>query len=294
MDRDRHTDPALELGPRRGLTGQLVAGGPGGQRGQGVGEGPQPGRQALVGLGAGEQRGQRRVPGFGRVLAAQPPQVRHVTLRTAAADHSVTPVSAKISASRRNPRWAATLTAPALRPVSRATASLSSPATTRSMITSACMAGSLATSAITDRVARCSIATSAASSDTGSWSGATSPNGATGRRERRRRSSIARRRAVVNNQARHSGSSPRKATRPRTTCTQVSAATSSAASGTITRRYRSNAGLPSRHNCENASPLPPCAAPSTTSNPSPITAPEYRQPPPPPQQFGHLHTSTTG
>src|SRR5215472_6326070 len=184
MDGGWHTAPGLELGQRGGLTGQLIAGGPGRQRGQGVREGLQPWREAFGRLGYCEQRGEGRIPHFGRILAAQPPQVRHFTLRTGAAAHSVTPASASIWASRRNPRWAATLTAPGLLPVSRATASLSSPATTRSKITSACTAGNCATSAITDRVARCSIATSAASSATGSRSGATSASGATGRRER--------------------------------------------------------------------------------------------------------------
>ena len=52
----------------------------------------------------------------------------------------------------------------------------------------------------------------------------------------------------------------------------------SAAPGTITRKYRSSAGLPSRHNRENASPLPPCAALSTASNSSPITGPSIGSP----------------
>jgi hypothetical protein len=103
--------------------------------------------------------------------------------------------------------------------------------------------------------------------------GSRSSSGEVGRRARRRVSSIARRRAVVNSQARQSDWSPRKPGSPRTTCSQVSAATSSAASGAITRRYRSKAGLASRHSRVRAASLPDWATVSTAANSSPTTEP---------------------
>ena len=66
---------------------------------------------------------------------------------------------------------------------------------------------------------------------------------------------------------------PRKPGSPRTTCSQVSAAMSSAASGAITCRYRSKAGLASRHSRVRAASLPDWAAVSTAASSSPTTGP---------------------
>ena len=66
---------------------------------------------------------------------------------------------------------------------------------------------------------------------------------------------------------------PRKPGSPRTTCSQVSAAMSSAASGAITRRYRSKAGLASRHSRVRAASLPDWAAVSTAASSWPTTGP---------------------
>ena len=118
----------------------------------------------------------------------------------------------------------------------RATDSVSSPATTRSRITSACSRGSPASRAIAAAVLRFSMAVSAESTLLGNCAAVTSSSAVSGRRERCLARSIARRLAVVNSHARQACSSPRNDASPRTTCTQVSAAMSSSAPGAITRR----------------------------------------------------------
>ncbi len=188
-------------------------------------------------------------------------------------------------------RCAATRTAPGLRPTSCATAWLSSPATTRSVITSAWNLGSEEMMLIAASVPSFSSTRSAGSTLPGPATSGSSGTETIERRDRRRPSSIARRRAVVNSQARQAASSPRKASRLRATWTQVSAATSSAASAAITRRYRSRAGFASRQSTENApsaSPVPPCAAASRRSNLSPITIPSIGTKCTDPQRIGDL------
>jgi hypothetical protein len=102
----------------------------------------------------------------------------------------------------------------------------------------------------------------------------------------------------VKSHARQACSSPRKPARPRTTCSQVSAATSSAAS----RRDHPQVAQQSR---VAIPPQPrerrlaaPCAAASTAANPPPITGPSIGRTAARPQDFGHLppgarHTKTT-
>src|SRR5215467_14771856 len=78
------------------------------------------------------------------VLAAGPAgeEPRHLTLHSARPAQSVTPACATWPASRRRPRCAATRTAPGVLPTILATSPVSSPATTRSMMISACSGGS--------------------------------------------------------------------------------------------------------------------------------------------------------
>src|SRR6185437_6289262 len=156
---------APELGQSACLTGQFHAGGLGGQRGQDVGHGPQPGG------GVRCPRKQRRQVGVrhdGLVLALRLRDVRHVNIRNVVTRHSVTPASAVIWASLRRPRCAATRTAPGLLRSIRATDSVSRPATTRSRITSAWRRGSPASRAIAAAVLRFSMAASAESALLGS------------------------------------------------------------------------------------------------------------------------------
>ncbi len=205
---------------------------------------------------SGEQSIEGEVPDRGDITSRWPREDRHITIASAAAGHRVTPAADNIWARRRRPRWAAIRTAPGLRPTIWATASLSRSATTRSRITSACRDGSAETALTISAVARFTIASAAASGVVGSRAGCSSSSGATGWRDRRRLSSIARRLAIVNSHALQADSSPRKRGKPRTTCTQVSEATSSIAPGAVTQRYRSKTGLASRYSSEKAASLP--------------------------------------
>ncbi len=137
----RHAELVTERGQGAGLTLQFVTDGLVSEPGQRLYQRPQLRRRAGRQFRAREQGGQGRVPDHGDGPAARPQGVKHVKVRNITAGHSVTPASVKIAAIRRRPRWAATRTAPGLRPTSRATVWVSSPATTRSKITSAWWAG---------------------------------------------------------------------------------------------------------------------------------------------------------
>src|SRR5882757_4517739 len=111
-----------------------------------------PGRE-----GGGEHRIVGGVPDRGDLAVRGGREGRHVTSASSTAGHRVTPAGDRVWARRRRPRWAATRTAPGLRPTILATASLSRPASIRSRITSACRGGNARTASVTAAVARFSM-----------------------------------------------------------------------------------------------------------------------------------------
>ncbi len=225
--------------PRRRLAVKFIRRWCGAQRGQDVRYRPEHHR-GVAGL-TGQQRIEvslaRRRGALDRQKA-----VWHFIVRNVKFTQSVTPAREATPAgpssvsSLLRPRCAITRTLPGVFPSMPATASVSSPATTRSMITSACSGGSRATSAIAASVARLSSTIWAVSGVRGTSARVISSSGSAGCRLRSLTWSSRRRRAVVKSHARQAASSPVKRASPRTTWTQVSAAMSSAPSGASTRR----------------------------------------------------------
>src|SRR5262249_1242538 len=189
----RHDAPVPVRGQRGGLARQLPVGRPCRQRRQHLRQRLHLGRRARGELRPRKQIGQGRLTRHGLAPAVSRPRVVwHVTVWSVASGHSVTPAWARVPASRRTPRGAPPLP-PGRLPPSGPAGSVSSAATTPSLITSARLVGGPASSATAARVLIPAMARSAAPGVVGAGPDGTSSRGPAGRRERRLAWSMARR-----------------------------------------------------------------------------------------------------